>query len=247
MDTQKIAIVSGAFGYVGLEISKQLAQDGMSVAMLYHNDDSYLVGQKLSELSGEGHRAYACDLGDQKSLQTVLNTIESDMGCFSVCVHVAGKKPQRKTLTASSEEDLRSQFEGNVMTSFNFLSLCARKLQERKDGVIVGITTVGVIAPEATRSLGTYIPAKYAVQGMLAMLKEEMKQFSIRVYSVAPGFMHGGMNSDIPKAFADMIKEKNDSKRLTSATDVAERVAYLCSERAKDEKELTFVVAEEVR
>jgi NAD(P)-dependent dehydrogenase (short-subunit alcohol dehydrogenase family) len=93
--------------------------------------------------------------------------------------------------------------------------------------------------------LGAYIPAKYAVQGMLVMLREELSPQGVRVYSVAPGFMHGGMNSDVPMAFAEMIREKSDTKKLTTAVDVAERVAYLCNDKSREEKSLTFVVSEE--
>lgn len=245
MEIQKNAIVSGAFGYVGFEISKKLAQDGMRIALLYHNSTEEVIAQKLTELSGGGHRAYRCDLKNVDEVQRTIDTIEKDMGSLYACVHAAGVKPKRKQLLISSIDDLKEQLEGNVIPSFNFLSLCAKKLKEHGEGVLVGITTVGVVAPKAARSLGAYIPAKYAVQGMLTMLKEELSESSVRVYSVAPGFMHGGMNNDIPKAFADMIQEKNPAKKLTTATDVAEKIAYLCSGGANQEEDLTCIVAQE--
>lgn len=246
-DTQKkIAVISGAFGYVGFEVSKKLAQEGMILAMLYHMTDEVIVAQKLSELQGTGHRAYVCDLKNAEEVERTLDDIGQDLGAFSVCVHAAGEKPKRKSLIASSVDDLKTQFENNIVPSFNFLSSCAKRLKEHQEGVVIGITTVGIVVPEATRSLGAYIPAKYAIQGMLTMLKEELAPFSVRVYSVAPGFMHGGMNDDIPKAFAEMVRGKSPTKKLTTAADVAEKVSYLCGAGSKDEKVLTFIVSEEV-
>ncbi len=53
------------------------------------------------------------------------------------------------------------------------------------------------------------------------------------------------MNDDIPEAFKQMISEKNISKKLTNAKDVAEKVSYLCSNQSLNENALNFMVAEE--
>lgn len=246
LDTnKKIALISGAFGYVGFEISKKLAQDGICIAMLYNSTDDEVISQKLSELPGEGHCVYKCDLKNKVVVDNVLDAVENDMGRITIFIHAAGKKPKRKALIVSSIDDLKDQFENNIVPSFNFFTACAKRLKTQKDGILIGITTVGVIIPEATRSLGLYIPAKYAIQGMLVMLKEELALLGIRVYSIAPGFMYGGMNDDIPKAFVEIIKEKTTYKKLTTAVDVAEQISYLCSDKSKKEKKLTFVVSKE--
>ena len=74
------------------------------------------------------------------------------------------------------------------------------------------------------------------------MLKEELAPFGVRVYSVAPDFMQGGMNSDIPQAFVEMIKEKSPTRSLIDAGNVARAVSYVCSDRAKKEDRLTFII-----
>ena len=40
------------------------------------------------------------------------------------------KKPKRKQLSLSTLSDLKEQLDGNVVTSFNFLSACSEKLKE---------------------------------------------------------------------------------------------------------------------
>ena len=135
-----------------------------------------------------------------------------------------------------------SQVEGTILTSFNILRHVAKKLQAYKEGVIIAITTAGVVIPQASQSLGAYTLAKYAVQGMLVMLKEELKNSGVRVYSVAPGFMEGGMNSDIPKAFVEIIKSKSATKKITSGEEVATKVLELC---IGHEENLTHSIAPE--
>jgi len=245
-DINRIAVISGSTGYAGSSIARKLASDGMRIAMLYHRASQKAVEGLLAGLPGSGHDAYRCDIEDEAQVVNTLKSIESDLGDIYACVHAAGEQPKRKQLLLSSVEDLRDQFRLNVFGSFNFLSACALRLKEHGRGVMIGITTAGVVVPSAARSLGAYIPAKYALQGLLAVLKEELKPYGIRVYSVAPGFMHGGMNSDIPKAFADMVREKSPTKTLITADDIADKISFLCSDEAANVADLTFLLAPEV-
>ena len=245
-NASRVAVISGSTGYVGSAIARRLATDGMRLAMLYHHASQKTVEEILKALPDTGHKAYCCDIEDAAQIAETVKAIEGDLGDIYACVHAAGEKPKRKQLLLSSVEDLRDQFKVNVFGSFNFLSACALRLKEHKRGVMIGITTAGVVIPSAARSLGAYIPAKYALQGMLASFKEELKPYGVRVYSVAPGFMHGGMNSDIPKAFADMIKEKSPTKSLTSADDVADKISFLCSDEATNVADLTILLAPEL-
>jgi NAD(P)-dependent dehydrogenase (short-subunit alcohol dehydrogenase family) len=124
---------------------------------------------------------------------------------------------------------MRSQIDSTVLSGFNFLSSCAKRLKEYNNGVLIGITTAGVVIPEASKTMGAYIPAKFALQGMLSMFKQELSQYRVGVYSLAPGFMAGGMNSAIPKAFVEILKNKSPSKLLTIPEDVAREIVSLAS------------------
>lgn len=224
--TNKVAVISGAFGYVGLAVAKRLSEKGFAVAMLYNRTSQEDVEKGVRSLSGTTNRAFFCDLSDENSVTTTFNRITEEMGDMVLSVHAAGKKPERKKLLSTTAEDMKGQIDTNVVGSFNFLTSSARALQKTA-GVLIGITTIGVLKKDATKSLGAYIPAKYAVQGMLAMLKDELTSFGVRVYAIAPGFMPDGMNRDIPRAFVEMLQEKSKTKTLAKAEDIAEAVVSL--------------------
>jgi 3-oxoacyl-[acyl-carrier protein] reductase len=242
---KKIAVISGATGYVGFEVAKKLASDGMNIAMIYHTTPDDTVTRVLSELSGTGHHAYACDISDKNSVAKTIDVIEEEMGNISVCVHTAGTKPKPKQLHLSSPDDLQEQFNVNVFGAFNFLSACALRMKERQKGVIIGITTAGVATSNNTKARGAYSVTKFALQGILTAFKEELSLFNIRVYSVAPGVMEGGMNRDTPKAFLEIVRHTSPSKTLANAKNVAEKISYLCSDKTNDIRELTFLIAPE--
>jgi NAD(P)-dependent dehydrogenase (short-subunit alcohol dehydrogenase family) len=224
---KKIAVVSGGFGYVGLEIIKQLSANNFLIAALFNSTEQEKIDKCMKELHGDGHQAYKCNLEDMQSVQAVFDLIEEKQGIISVCVHAAGKKPERKKIHLTTVEEFDRQIKGNLITSFNFLTTASNKLKKHKIGMIIGITTIGVIVPDATKSLGAYIPAKYAVQGILTMLKDEMLPYGVDVYSVTPGLMPGGMNEAIPKAFIEMVREKSASKKITDAVSVARLITQL--------------------
>jgi cell division protein FtsI/penicillin-binding protein 2 len=73
---------------------------------------------------------------------------------------------------------------------------------------------------------------------------DQITKFLINYFNIAPGFMSGGMNSDIPQAFVQMIQAKSNSKEIMNATKLAQVVASLSSgEQASDS--LTVVLAPE--
>lgn len=244
---KRIAVISGGTGYVGFEVARKLADDGMSVAILYHIKTKEEVDQMVKTLKGEGHNAYRCNLEDADNVKQVLEQIEKEMGNIYACIHTAGVIPKPKQLHLSSVKDLQEQFEVNVFGSFNFLIACANLLEEHKQGVIVGITTANVVTQNNTKARGAYSVVKFALQGILVALKEELKSFNIRVYSVAPGVMEGGMNSETPKAFIEIVRHSSPTKTLTSSVDVACKISYLCSDDASDTYELTFLLAPETQ
>lgn len=242
----KVAVISGGTGYVGSATALKLAMQGMRVALVYNRASDKEVSTILAGLSGWGHKAYRCDLTDVSLVNETVDRIENEIGPVYVCVHTAGEKPDRKKLYLSSGDDVRKQFEVNVFGSFNFVSACATRLQNHGEGVIVGITTAGVVSLKSISGLGAYVPAKYALQGILAVLKQELSPYGVRVYSVAPGFMEGGMNSGLPKAFIDIIKDKSPTKTLATASLVAEKVSLLCSSDETGNDTLTVLVAPEI-
>ncbi len=240
----KVAVVSGGMGYLGSFVVKKLAEQGMKVAVIYKNAPQGEVDDFVATLPGSHHKAYSCDLRDNDSVVNTVENIEQDMGSIFVCVHASGEKPTRKKILLTTADEMKKQIDGNIMSSFYFLIACAKKMKESNEGIIIGVTTAGVVVKEATQSLGAYIPAKCAVQGILVMLHEELRNTHVHVYSVAPGFMSGGMNKDIPEAFVEIIRAKSATKKITTGEEVAERIVDICV-HPDDYKDTTIIIAPE--
>lgn len=242
---KKIAVVSGGAGYLGSAVVRRLVQDGFVIALMYNSSPKQTVDEIITSLPGVGHKAYVCDLKNKDEVENSISTIEKEIGHIYIAVHTAGVVPVPKRLHQSSFEDLQKEFENNIVGSFNFLTACARAVKEHKQGVLVGVTTAGVVTGHNTKSRGLYSVSKFALQGVLTSLKEELEAYNVRVYSVAPGVMEGGMNKATPKAFIDMVRSVSPTKKITDALEVASVISYLCSENSIEEAGLTCLVAPE--
>lgn len=220
--SHKIVVITGGFGYVGYEVATKLAKEQWKVVIIYNGTNATLVQEKLQFLPGAF--AYKCNLKDLPKVEQILTLIEKEVGPIYLGVHAASHKPLRKKLIDTTSKDLEDQIEGTFTISFNFLTACGKLLKRRGEGVLIGITTAAVVYDEAAKFLSAYIPAKFGVQGMLTMLQAELSP--VRVYSLAPGFMHGGMNADIPWAFVEMMKRKN-GKELADGKKVAEAIVSI--------------------
>jgi NAD(P)-dependent dehydrogenase (short-subunit alcohol dehydrogenase family) len=241
---QKVAVISGAFGYVGKTVAAALAQEGFTLSLLSYTSSAEVIEATMRELPGSGHQVYSCDLRDGAALEEVFDTIERTQGPLTLALHAAGQKPDRKKLLLTTADELQAQFENTTLASFNFLTCAGRRLKQHGGGVLIGLTTIGVVVPEATKSLGAYIPAKYAVQGILTMLRDELASAHVAVYSIAPGFMPGGMNRDIPKAFVGMLEAQTPDNKLASAEDIAATVVALANHTLTPDG-LTITIAPE--
>jgi NAD(P)-dependent dehydrogenase (short-subunit alcohol dehydrogenase family) len=240
---QKVILISGFTGYLGSEFSRKLSKDGFLIAGLYNKVTEPFVKDTLVSLHGNSHGAYSCNLENPKDISKTIEDIEEKQGKLYALVHCAWIKSERKQLNNCTPEEVLEEFNGNVLNSFNLISACAKIFKEQKEGVIIGITTAGVVIPEAAKNLGVYILGKTALQGMLSTFKTELSP-AVKVYSIAPGFMAGGINKDIPNAFVEMIKQKSLNQNITNPNEIAETISSICLGKIEQE-DMTILIAPE--
>lgn len=233
----KLIVISGANGYVGKALVKKLLEEGYSVACIVRTE---IHNESPSSIC----RYYSCDLRSVEATENIIETIIKTQGSIFGCIHAAGGKPTRKDMISVTREDLQEQLIGTLMTGVTLLQTVAKYLKKQKEGVLIGITTSGVVIPSALKHLGSYGIAKMAFQGFLETMQDELKNSSVRVYSVAPGFMEGGMNKEMPRIFVDMIKHGSKSGSLATAEDVAEKISSLLI--GDDNKMVTHLIAPEI-
>ncbi len=168
----RVAIIAGGSGYVGSAIVRQLAADGMRIALLYRNAAEDDVARVIQSLTGHGHQAYQCNLADEAAVTKTFVKIETTQGIIAVAVYAAGSMPPGVKFYQASANYFTNYVLADIAGALHFLSQSGQILAKHGSGVLIGITTAAIVTTHNTRARGLYSPVKFAIQGMLAALHE---------------------------------------------------------------------------
>ena len=214
INTKPLAIISGGTGYLGGAIMESLLRAGWRVVSLSR------AASKDSTIE-----SYKCDITDEVSVEKTIGIITDKYGPIQACIHAASPKLSRTKL---AETPLES-FDAHIAVSVRGAFLLARaSLPHMKEGsTYIGITSSVIEQDKLLPPLGSYISAKYALRGFLRVLSSEVTPQNIRVYAIAPGFLKGGLNRDVPGKIIDFLSSKSDSG-FASIEDIADIVKNIC-------------------
>lgn len=195
----KLAIITGGSGYLGSAIAERFKQKGYAPV----------------SFSTKG----GVDVTDELALKKAIDAAVDKYGPIYACVHAAAAPLERKSLLSIASDS----FDKAMAVAAGGAYLLARAAAPHMDpsATFIGITTEAIEPSELVSPSGAYIPAKYALRGVLRALNAELP----RVYAVAPGFLPGGLNGDLPEAVRAVLAQKYKSP---TPEDIAALVVDLC-------------------
>lgn len=198
MTTQRIALVTGANKGIGLEIARQLAQSGVHV--LLGARDNARGSQAVASLASAGLdvEAIEIDLNDQQTIEAAAEAIGRRHGGLDILVNNAGivdaeDGPPSVATAAAARRLMETNFIGTLAVTQAMLPL----LRLSSAGRIVNLaTTLGSLSingdptsPYYDARLIGYNASKAALNMLTVQLAAELKDTSIAVNSVAPGYV----------------------------------------------------------
>lgn len=224
---QKTAIVTGAARGIGKAIAKRLVEDGFFVAAVYNSSEK-LAKELESELN-PNVKAYKCDVSDSESVNAVVRAVLKDRKTVDVLVNNAGIA-QQKLFTDITDEDWSRMIGIDLSGAFYFTRAVLPSMINEKSGRIINITSMW---GETGGSCEVhYSAAKAGLIGMTKALAKETGLSGICVNAVSPGVIETDMMSGFSEADKEALREEIPLSRLGSVEDVANTVAFLCSEKA---------------
>ena len=189
----KVVAITGGAGILGSELSRGLAKAGAKIAVLDRNPADELVAE-IKEARGDAD-SIPFDALDRESLLQAREEILAKYGTIDILVNgVGGNSPSATTSPNLSFFDLPEQDLDNVVR-LNFMGtllpsqVFGEILAEKKEGVILNISSMAAIRP-LTNVVG-YGGAKAAVSNFTQWLAVHLAQEyspNIRVNAIAPGF-----------------------------------------------------------
>jgi len=222
----KTMFITGGTGYIGSGICRKAAGYGAKVIFSY-NRDAQKAESLLSELPGA--QAVQINFSKVREITSAIENLYKEEPVLDILVNNAAIS-QIMPLAMLEEEDVDLALHINIKGTIFVTKAVVRGMIRKKHGAIVNI---GSIAGQRILDVPlTYAMTKAALPGMTNALAAELKRFNIRVNTVIPGMMEGGVAKGVPDDLrADFLKH-NTRGRAGTAEDVAELVCFLASDRA---------------
>ena len=261
MDTyfqDKVAVVTGAGGVICSQISKGLAEAGMSVILVGRTAEKLEKVRAQIEEAGGKCACYPCDVTDRDAVEKLASQVVAAYGKVDYLVNGAGGNNSKATtniaqfdpreLSEDRPEDLRGlynvdmdAFEGvirlNTMGTVYPMLAFGKYMIKEGSGSIVNFASMNTYCP-LTRNFA-YAMSKAAVENFTKSFAAYFAPAGIRINAVAPGFIVNertkGILGSVEEGLTDRGRKVIDhtpQRKFGQAGDMLGCVKFLLDERA---------------
>ncbi|HYP54408.1 MAG TPA: SDR family NAD(P)-dependent oxidoreductase [Pyrinomonadaceae bacterium] len=227
----RAAVVTGAASGIGRACALELARGGASVAVVDVADEARMEDARRA-LEEAGGRAvtFRADVSDFAAAGRVVSETLARFGRLDILVNAAGVTADAP-LWKMTEAQWERVVSVNLKGTFNYLRAAAPVFRERRAGKVVNVASV-----EALRGrfgIANYAASKAGVVSLTKSAAAELGRSNVNVNAVAPGFIRTPMTDPLPDEIKEHAARTAALGRLGDAEEVAQLVAFLCSERAR--------------
>jgi 3-oxoacyl-[acyl-carrier protein] reductase len=226
--TGKVALIVGGTRGIGAAISRRMAADGASVAMIHRNrsDEADRLATEL-RAAGADTLTIAADVSDADALGEAIDAVVAHFGRIDILVNNAGVAITGP-LGDYPPDAFDRVFAVNVRAPFLAAQKAARVMGEGGRIVTIG----SIVADRMPGAGGTlYAASKAALAGMTRGLARDLGARGITANLVQPGPIDTERNpADGPNAEAN--RSPLAIRRHGTVDEVATLVAYLVSDAA---------------
>lgn len=189
----RVAVVTGAAGYIGYETCKMFGESGVSVALTDVTESGVEASVASLESLGITVRGYVIDVTDRESVVSGFSQIESDFGKIDILVNNAGVWEHRdvrgqQAMEMVAEEEWKRIFAINLEGTYRCMQAALPGMVKRGYGRIVNLGSIAGVS--GLPGYADYSAAKAGVIMMSKVVAMEHAKHGITVNSVSPGMIH---------------------------------------------------------
>ena len=185
--SEKVFIITGGNGGIGLGLAEGIAEAGVAVAIWARNEEKNSDAVRaLQDIGGEA-KSYICDVSNEEEVIRTLASTVKDFGRVDGLFANAGRGGTGTPLVDTSLEDWRKVMAVNLDGVFLCLREASRQLiSQGSGGSLVAVSSTSAIHGAAGNE--AYGTAKTAVTGLVRALAVSLARFQIRVNCLLPGW-----------------------------------------------------------
>ncbi|MCF6280076.1 MAG: SDR family oxidoreductase [Flavobacteriaceae bacterium] len=171
----KIVLITGGSSGIGKSVGEFLTNKGYTV---------YGTSRNPKKIENYPFKLIALDVNDIDTISTAIATVISSEGKIDVLINNAGMG-----ITGSIEDtptdEMRKIFDTNFFGAIDVMKAVLPQMRKQKSGLIINITSIAGYMGLPFR--GIYSATKGALELVTEATSMEVKNFGIKVVTVAPG------------------------------------------------------------
>lgn len=223
------ALVTGGARGIGAAISRRLAQEGMSVALLDLADDVKETAAAIAEDTGSETVGLTCDVSDRSRVRDAVQAAADALGGLDTVVTNAGIA-RDGFLHKLSDEHWDAVLGVHLTGTFATVQAAAPHLRSEGPGRVVCIASLS--GRSGNLGQANYSAAKAGIIGFAKTAAQELARFTTTVNAVAPGFVDTAMTRGMPDDVRQRLLDSIPLGRAAQSDEIGGIVAFLCSDDA---------------
>jgi NAD(P)-dependent dehydrogenase (short-subunit alcohol dehydrogenase family) len=230
----KTVLVTGATSGIGRAAALRFAQGGANVAAVGRNESALHETESEFKKLGADFLAIRADLADETEAERAVTTAVKHFKGLDVLVNAAGHI-STGTIETTTLEAYDSMMNINLRAAFMLMQKAVPALIERRGNVVNVSSVTGL---RAFPGVLAYCVSKAGLDQLTRCAALELAAKGVRVNAVNPGVViteihkRGGMSQADYEAFLEHSKGTHPLGRVGDASEVAELIYFLASEKA---------------
>lgn len=235
----KTAVITGGYSGIGRAVAEKLASKGADIALvgIGSDDDKQAALRAVGDL-GVKVEAYDCDVSDFAAGEAVIKQIIEEFGKIDILINNAGIT-RDKLMLNMTEAEFDAVIAVNLKGAFNMTKHVYKPFMRQRSGRIVNLASI--VGLNGNAGQANYCASKAGVIGMTKAVAKELAARNVTVNAVAPGYIDTPMTQALSDKVKDEIAAMIPMKRRGLPEDVANVIAFLCSDYA------SYVTGEVIR
>lgn len=223
--TDRVALVTGGNGGLGLAMAHALVQAGADVAVIGRDETK---NEQVGRAFGDRGLVLHGDVTDEASVMTSIEAVVERFGTLDILVNNAGGFGGGAVVGMTLE-----QWRGVLDSHLTGAFLCSKHaaLQMREQGTGGKIVNIGsMYSTYGPPDFVDYAAAKTGMIGLTRALAVELAADNIQVNAILPGWFETDLTRGMPASpTGDQIRRKTPARRWGTDTDLYGPVVFLAS------------------
>lgn len=229
MDIQdKVVIITGASGGIGLATARLFAQEGAKIALVARSADT--LNTIVNELHEQQSEAIAIptDMRNKDAIEAMVDSVFQQYGQIDILINNAGQAVSGNVADVDIDH-FRQIFELNVLGPIGAMQAMIPKMRQNGGGLIINVSAI--VSKMSPPGMGVYAATKAALDKISDCARGELASENIRITTMFPRktATNFGKNS---------LSNRNQAPRPVQGgpePDSAEAVAQKILEAARNE------------